>query len=69
MGDVGRDGANTSIVVVVGKRRGETKSEVHCPAMRETHQGGSFRAQSLPLDHLAQLSCMGCLLGIQDERD
>lgn len=33
MGDVGRGGANTWIVVMFGKRGEETKSEVRCSAL------------------------------------
>lgn len=33
MGDAGRGGANTCIVVMAGKRGKETKSEVHCSAL------------------------------------
>lgn len=33
VGDVGRGGANTCIVVMAGKRGKETKSKVHCSAL------------------------------------
>lgn len=33
VGDAGRRGANTCIVVMAGKRGKETKSEVHCSAL------------------------------------